>query len=52
MFARTARKPYSNGRHRVMITNRDANPLVQRMRDSRCSLQFGRQWSPTADQCR
>jgi hypothetical protein len=26
-----------------------ANPLVQRMRDWRCSLQFGRQWSRTAD---
>jgi hypothetical protein len=26
-----------------------SNPLVQRMRDSRCCLQLGRQWSRTAD---
>jgi hypothetical protein len=26
-----------------------SNPLVQRMRDSRHRLQFGRQWSRTAD---
>jgi hypothetical protein len=25
------------------------NPLVQRMRDWRCTLQFARQWSRTAD---
>lgn len=37
----------------MMTTTHDrANPLAQRMRDSRCSLELGRQWPRTAGQHR